>query len=65
MKAMGHRSMASLLTVVLNAAWYAVAIFLALIVVLVLAGANVGLQIGPDGPTVETGPNVVMAIRCP
>jgi DUF2975 family protein len=62
MKAMGNRSMASLLSVVMNAAWYAVAIFLALIVVLVLAGANVGLQIGADGPNVVAGPNVVMAI---
>ena len=54
MRAMGKRSMSSLLIVVLNALWYAVA--------LLFAGATVGLHIDSDGASVEAGPKAVMSI---
>jgi hypothetical protein len=62
MRAMGKRSMSSLLTVVLNVAWYAVAIVLAITVVLWLAGANVGFHIDFDGLSVDAGPDAAMSI---
>ena len=62
MRAMGKRSMSSLLIVVLNALWYAVAIVLAITVALLFAGATVGLHIDSDGASVEAGPKAVMSI---
>jgi hypothetical protein len=64
MRAMGRGSVASLLTVVLNVGWYGVALVLAITVLMVLAGSNVAVQIGPDGsPSVAgPGPGVKMAI---
>jgi amino acid transporter len=63
MRAMGKRSVSSFLMVLLNVGWYGLAIVLALTVVLVV-GANVAVQVGPDGsPSVEAlGPNWTMAI---
>ncbi len=62
MRAIGRRSMSSVLTVVLNALWYLVAIFLAITVGLVFTGVNVGLHIDLDGPSVDAGPNAAMSI---
>jgi len=59
---MGTRSIASLLTVVLNALRLAVAIVLAITVVLLLAGVNVGPQIDFIGPSVDAGPDAAMSI---
>lgn len=62
MRAMGKRSMSSLLTVLLNVAWYTVAIVLVITVVVLLAGANIGLHLDFEGPGVDVGPNAAMSI---
>ena len=62
MRAMGIRSMSSLLILLLNVAWHTVAIVLALTVVLLVAGATVGLHIGSEGPSVDAGSKAVMSI---
>jgi len=53
-----------LLFVVVNAAWYLIAVVLVLTVVLSIAGAGVAVQIGPDGAlNIDAAhPNVTMAI---
>jgi DUF2975 family protein len=54
----------SVLFVVVNIAWYVVAVVLVVTVLLTLAGAVVAIQIGPDGAlNIDAGrPNVTMAI---
>jgi hypothetical protein len=53
-----------ILLVIVNVAWYLTALVLVLAVVLTLAGANVAMQIGPDGAlNIDAAhPNVTMAI---
>ena len=62
MKAIGKRSISSLVAVLLDVGWYAIAIVLGITVCLVLVGANVGLHLDVDGPSVEAGPAVTMSI---
>ena len=64
MRAMGRRSVSSFLIGLLSVAMVGLAIVLAVTVALLVVGANVAVQIGPDGsPSVEAlGPNVTMAI---
>lgn len=62
MKRMGKRSVSSVLTVVLNVAWYWLAIGTAITILLLLGGANVGLRIDFDGPNVDVGSNAAMSI---
>src|SRR6266498_535041 len=62
MRAMGKGSISSLVAVLLAVAWYAIAIVLGITICLVLVGANVGLHIDVEGPSVEAGPAVTMSI---
>jgi Protein of unknown function (DUF2975) len=57
-------SVAPVLFVIVNAAWYLVAVVLVLTVLLTIAGAGVAIQIGPGGAlNVDAAhPNVTMAI---
>jgi hypothetical protein len=59
---MGKRPLASLLTFLVNLAFYVVAAVLVIAVVLVLAGSTVGLHIDFDGPSVDAGSRVAMSI---
>ena len=59
---MRKRSLASSVLFLLDTAWYAIALLVAITVCLVLVGANIGLHIDVDGPSVEAGPNVAMSI---
>jgi hypothetical protein len=62
MKAMGKRSMSSLLIVLVNVAWYTTALVLVIGVVLLLVGGALGVHIGFEGPSVESGSGVTMSI---
>jgi Protein of unknown function (DUF2975) len=59
----GKRSVASFLTVLLNIAWFTVAIVLVVTVVLLVLGSNVAVRLDPGGaPSVDSGSHVTMSI---
>jgi Protein of unknown function (DUF2975) len=62
MRAMGKASISSLLMVLLNAVWHLCAAALVLSVFLTLAGAAFGVHFDPEGPSIETGPNVTLSL---
>ena len=63
MKTLGKGSLSSFFVVLTNIAWYAVALVLAVTVLFLIAGSQVGVQIDAGGaPSVEIGPHVTMKI---
>ena len=63
MKALGKGSLSSFLVILVNAAWYLVALALAVTVLFLIAGSQVGVQLDAGGaPSVEIGPHVMMSI---
>ena len=63
MRGMGKGSVSSLVTILLNVGWYAIALVLALTVLLIVGGWSVAVQIDSDGgPNVDVGSRVNMAI---
>ena len=63
MKALGKASLSSFLVILVNAAWYLVALALAVTVIFLIAGSQVGVQLDAGGaPSVEIGPHVMMSI---
>lgn len=65
MKAIGKRSVASLLTILVDVAWFAIAAVLVIAVVLLLSGSLVGFRLDFDGPNIETGPDAAMTMGLP
>jgi len=63
-KSINRSPVSPVLFVVVNAAWYLIAVVLVLTVLLTVAGASVAVQIGPDGAlNIDAAhPNVTMAI---
>jgi hypothetical protein len=59
---MTKRSLPTALVFLLDTAWWAVALFSAIAIVLILWGANVALRIDFDGPSVDAGPAAAMSI---
>ena len=56
-------ALASVMTIVLNVAWYGLAALLVVTIIAVVWGSQVAVQFEPDGsPNIDTGPNVHMAI---
>jgi hypothetical protein len=65
MKAIGKGSVSSLLTILVDVAWFAIAAVLAIGVVLLLSGNVVGFRLDFDGPNIETGPDAAMTMGIP
>ena len=65
MKAIGNRSVSSVLTILVDVAWFVVAAVLAIAVVLLLSGSLVGFRLDFDGPNIETGPDAAMTMGIP
>ena len=65
MKAIGNRSVSSLLTILVDVAWFAIAAVLAISLVLLLSGNRVGFRLDFDGPNIETGPDAAMTMGIP
>lgn len=63
MRALGKRSLASFILGLLNLGWYIVAFVLAVTLIFMVAGRNVGVQIDTVGaPSVDVGPHLKMSI---
>jgi Protein of unknown function (DUF2975) len=62
MRAIGKASMSSVLTILLNVAWYVTAAVLVIGVVLLVLGSNVAFHIDSDGPSIDAGRDAAMSI---
>jgi len=63
MKALGKASLSSFLVVLVNVAWYCVALALVVTLLFLVAGSPVGVQIDADGaPSVDVGSRPMMSI---